>query len=141
MPVSFHYQFQNTRVRNKKKFIDWILLAAYLEQKEIEDVSYVFCSDEYLLDLNKKFLKHKSLTDIITFDYSSEEKVSAEIYISIERVRDNARSLLIPFETELRRVMIHGVLHCMGYTDKTPGSKTIMRKKEEAYLHLFLEMG
>ena len=120
--------------------MDWVLLVAYLQQKEVEDLSYVFCTDDYLLDLNKKFLRHNTFTDIITFDYSKGKKISAEIYISTQRVEENAKNLGVPFRKELHRVMIHGVLHCMGYSDKTQRAKSAMRKKEDKYLDLLSEM-
>jgi probable rRNA maturation factor len=106
------------------------------EKKGIGDLTYVFCSDEYLLSLNQKFLNHNTLTDIITFDYSEAKTLSGEIYISIERVAENAEKFKVAFEDELHRVMIHGVLHLAGYKDKRPAEKALMRKKEEASLSL-----
>lgn len=116
----------------------WIKEVARREKKTIKEINYIFCSDEYLLQLNHGFLKHKTLTDIITFD-NSEDKTSlqGEIYISIDRVRENALKFKAAFEVELKRVMIHGVLHLIGYKDKKPSEKTLMRKKEEACLSLW----
>jgi rRNA maturation RNase YbeY len=112
-------------------------LVAKTEKKEIGDLTYVFCSDDYLLSLNQQFLKHNTLTDIITFDYSEGKKeLSGEIYISIDRVADNAAKFKTDFQDELHRVMIHGVLHLAGYKDKKPAEKALMRKKEEACLSL-----
>jgi probable rRNA maturation factor len=115
----------------------WIKEVARREKKTIKEINYIFCSDEYLLQLNQGFLNHKTLTDIITFD-NSEDKTSlqGEIYISIERVQENAIKFNTEFEDELHRVMIHGVLHLIGYKDKKPSEKALMRKKEEACLSL-----
>jgi probable rRNA maturation factor len=103
----------------------------------INEINYIFCSDSYLLSLNKGFLKHNTLTDIITFDNSEGTgSMEGEIYISIERVKENATKYDVSFEDELNRVMIHGILHLLGYKDKKPSEKALMRKKEEAYLSL-----
>jgi rRNA maturation RNase YbeY len=140
MPVSFHYQVPSFRVKNKKKIIDWILLIAFLEKKEIEKVDFVFCDDAYLLHLNKNFLSHATLTDIITFDYSGKRIITAEIYISIERVKENKTNFEVSFEEELHRVMIHGVLHCFGYGDKTAAESRRMRREENRCLKLLNEI-
>jgi rRNA maturation RNase YbeY len=140
MPVSFYSQETNFKISGKKRVIDWLLLVCYLEKAELNDVSYVFCTDEYLLQLNKNYLRHATYTDVITFDYSKNNKISAEIYISPERVQENAFKYKSSPEEELRRVMIHGVLHCIGYNDKTIASKVLMRKKEKRYLQLFHEV-
>ena len=140
MPVSFAYQVSSFRIKNKKQITEWMLLVAYLEEKQIENVGFVFCDDDFLLALNKKFLSHKTFTDIITFDYSEKKKISAEIYISVPRVKENASSFKTSFKNELHRVMIHGVLHCMGYHDKSERAKKQMRKKEDRYLLLLSEM-
>jgi probable rRNA maturation factor len=140
MPVSFHYQIPSFRIKNKKKITDWILLIAFLEKKEIEKVDFVFCDDEYLLLLNKHFLSHVTLTDIITFDYSEKKIITAEIYISVERVNENKTNFKVSFEEELHRVMIHGVLHCLGYGDKSEAEKKIMRREETKCLKLLNEI-
>lgn len=115
----------------------WIKEVARREKKTIKEINYIFCSDEYLLQLNQGFLNHKTLTDIITFDNSEGKNgLEGEIYISIERVQENALKFNNEFEDELHRVMIHGVLHLIGYKDKKPSEKALMRKKEEACLSL-----
>ena len=115
----------------------WIKEVARREKKTIKEINYVFCSDKYLLQLNQGFLNHKTLTDIITFDNSEGKNgLEGEIYISIERVQENALKFNNEFEDELHRVMIHGVLHLIGYKDKKPSEKALMRKKEEACLSL-----
>ena len=140
MAVSFHYQIPSFKIKNKKRIADWILLIAFLEKKEIEKVDFIFCNDEFLWKLNKEFLSHKTYTDVITFDYSEANKTIAEIYISVDRVTENAASLNFSFEKELHRVMIHGVLHCFGYSDKNDRDRKTMRRKEEECLRLLEEM-
>ena len=108
------------------------------EGVRFKSVSYIFCSDEYLLKLNQEYLKHDTLTDILTFSLSNSPlDVVAEIYISIERVQENAETLKTPFPDELRRVMIHGILHLCGYSDESKKEKSEMRGKEDHYLSLF----
>ncbi len=120
-----------------RKTSNWIKLIAKKERREVVDVSYIFCSDSYLLQLNQQYLNHNTLTDIITFDYSEgAKKLEGEIYISIDRVKENAQKFKVSFQDELDRVMIHGVLHLIGYKDKKPTDKSLMRKKEEASLSL-----
>lgn len=98
------------------------------------DISYVFCDDEFLLSINKEFLSHDTFTDIISFDYSLDKEVHGEIYISVERVRENAESFKSAFIDELHRVIIHGILHYCGYKDKTEAASTEMRRKEDEAL-------
>jgi rRNA maturation RNase YbeY len=125
------------RLKEQKKTSAWINNVVKEEGHIIKEINYVFCSDSYLLNLNKGFLNHNTLTDIITFDNSDiDSALEGEIYISIERVRENAVKYNIPFNEELHRVMIHGILHLLGYADKKPAEKALMRKKEEACLSL-----
>ncbi len=113
----------------------WIKEAIANEKKKLGEINYIFCDDEYLLEKNQTYLNHDTYTDIITFDYSKENSVSGDIFISIERLKENARKFAVPFDTELRRVMIHGVLHLIGYKDKSDKEKKLMREKEEFYLN------
>jgi rRNA maturation RNase YbeY len=137
MPIHYFYEQIEFKIETPRKASTWITLVAKTEKKEIGDLTYVFCSDDYLLSLNQQFLKHNTLTDIITFDYSEgKNELSGEIYISIDRVADNAAKFKTDFQDELHRVMIHGVLHLAGYKDKKPVEKARMRKKEEACLSL-----
>jgi probable rRNA maturation factor len=137
MPIHYFYEQIDFKIETPRKASTWITLVAKTEKKEIGDLIYVFCSDDYLLSLNQQFLKHNTLTDIITFDYSEDKnELSGEIYISIDRVADNAAKFKTDFQDELHRVMIHGVLHLVGYKDKKPAEKARMRKKEEACLSL-----
>ena len=108
------------------------------EKVDFKTVSYIFCTDRALLKLNKEYLSHDTLTDILTFTLSETSfPIISEIYISIDRVKENAEELRVSFEEELKRVMIHGILHLCGYKDKTPGQKKIMRAKENFYLFDF----
>ena len=141
MRISFHYQVPSFRIKNKKRLTDWILLVAFLEKKEVEKIDFIFCNDEYLLQLNKQFLSHKNYTDVLTFNYSEKKKsITAEIYGSIDRVRENARLFNVSFEEELHRVIIHGILHCIGYHDKNDRDRRRMRNKEDECLGLLEEM-
>ena len=115
----------------------WLQTTIKKEKRKDHSLNYIFCSDEYLAGLNKQYLKHKTLTDILTFDFSIDpSSILGDIYISIERVRENATKFKQPFDQELHRVMIHGVLHLLGYNDKSVRDRALMRKKEEAYLSL-----
>ena len=107
------------------------------EDKELGEINYIFCDDEYLLKINQDYLKHDYLTDIITFDYVSGKNISGDLYISIDRVKENAEDFNVSFENELKRVMVHGVLHLMGYSDKSETATAEMRAKEEEKIKLF----
>ena len=106
------------------------------ESREVGDITFVFCDDNYLLKINKEFLDHDTYTDIITFDYSVGNEMISEIYVSTDRVEENAKKYKQTFENEIHRVMIHGVLHLCGYNDKLAEEKQIMRDKENHYLSL-----
>jgi rRNA maturation RNase YbeY len=124
-------------LRDKKKLRKWIYVSIGREKSTIGSINFIFCSDAYLHDLNVKYLKHDTLTDIITFDYTEESgPLSGDIFISIDRVRDNAKQFGTGFVKELHRVMIHGILHLAGYKDKSAGDKAAMRVKEDYYLSL-----
>ena len=116
---------------------DWLKAAAVKESYGIDSLGYVFCSDDFLLEINQQFLDHDTLTDIVTFDYTEGTILNGEIYISTDRVADNAKDFNVDFDTELRRVIIHGLLHMCGYGDKTEDEKTRMRSKEDEYLALW----
>jgi probable rRNA maturation factor len=137
MPITFSYQDTSFRLRKKKQLKDWILLISFLKKKEIDSVAYIFCDDEFVYQLNSSYLSHHNFTDVITFDYSSDTGIIAEIYISTDRVRENAKYFQVSFDEELRRVMIHGLLHCFGYNDKETAEQKRMRKVENEMLKLF----
>jgi probable rRNA maturation factor len=107
-------------------------------KRHLDGLTYIFCTDQYLLSINKQFLQHDYFTDIITFDLSNDKKlIQGEIYISIDRVKDNAKSLGVSYQQELHRVIFHGVLHLCGLKDKTKAQKEAMRAAEEVYLHRY----
>ncbi len=134
MAISFLNYEGTQHIKNKQALKKWLLAVAKSEKKSIGELTYIFTTDDYLFNLNKKYLHHNTLTDIITFDYSEDGKLAGDIFISVERVKENARQFKISFEDELHRVMVHGVLHLAGYTDKTKVAKATMRKKENAAL-------
>ena len=131
--IEFHYEI-NFSLKNKMSISKWIDHTIRTENKITGDINYIFCSDDYLLARNIKYLKHDSLTDIITFNYCEGNKINCDIMISIDRVKENSSIFDTSFLEELYRVMIHGILHLVGYDDKTEKEKNIMRKKEEFYL-------
>ena len=104
------------------------------------DISYVFCTDDELLEVNQKHLNHNTYTDIITFDYTESKTINSDIFISIDRITENAKKFEVTFEDELHRVMIHGILHLCGYKDKTKADADLMRKKENQALKLFVNV-
>ena len=124
------------RLSNQQQLRSWIESIAKKEGAALEQLSFVFCSDNYLLRINRDFLNHDYFTDIITFDLGSKKRLSGEIYISIDRVRENAETFQVPFNEELHRVIIHGVLHLLGYGDKSPQQKRRMTNKENWCLSL-----
>ena len=124
-------------LNNSELIADWISNIVSRENMELEYINYMFCDDEKILEINKQYLDHDYYTDIITFDQSEKEGIiEADIFISIERVKDNAKEMNTSFEDELHRVIIHGVLHLCGYGDKTPEEEKLMRKKEHECLTL-----
>jgi len=135
--ISFHSHRISFSVKSPLKTRRWIEQVAELEQRRISSLSYIFCSDKYLLSINQKYLNHNTLTDIVTFDLAEDAEIEGEIYISVERVKENAVKYAVDFEEELHRVIIHGLLHLIGYKDKTASQKAQMRKKEQACLSLY----
>jgi probable rRNA maturation factor len=136
MGVLFFAEGIDFKLQHPRKTANWIKAVAKKEHKKVISINYIFCTDSYLLNLNQGYLKHNTLTDIITFDYSQKSNLEGEVYISIDRVMENAEVFDRPFSEELHRVIIHGLLHLAGYGDKTGAEKTQMRKKEEACLSL-----
>ncbi|MBQ4433783.1 MAG: rRNA maturation RNase YbeY [Bacteroidales bacterium] len=124
-------------LRQKLLYKRWLKELAALEGYKIGDINYIFCDDEYLLGVNQQYLQHDTYTDIITFDYVEGKILNGDIYISTERVRENARIYQVDFENELKRVLSHGVLHLCGYKDKTDADAAQMREKENFAISLF----
>lgn len=114
----------------------WLRFVAEAEAKRLGDINIIFCSDPYILDVNIKYLGHDYFTDIITFDYVEGNTLSGDLFISVDSVRDNASFYGTEFPVELRRVMVHGLLHLIGYDDHTPEEQKTMRSKEDYYLSL-----
>lgn len=142
-PKSINYFTEDISftLRNKNKLRKWIQVVIGNEKKLPGNLNYIFCSDDFLHKLNVEYLNHDTLTDIITFDLSEkDEEISGEIYISVERVKENAKKFKVPFQNELHRVMIHGILHLAGYHDKTPEEVSEMRSKEDYCLSLLPEI-
>ena len=124
-------------LENKSTYEEWISSIIDSEGHSEGEINYIFCDDDYLLNLNNDFLNHDTLTDIITFNYNMGKQVNSDIYISTERVRDNAQDFDVSFETELRRVMCHGVLHLCGFNDKTDEEQALMTDKENEKMKMF----
>lgn len=116
---------------------EWLLNVVDSEKKVLGDIAYVFCDDAYLLKINQEYLHHDTYTDIITFDYTDGNTLAGDIFISIERVRENAEEFKVEFAEELRRVMAHGILHLSGYGDKSDEEIMLMRTKEDEKIKLF----
>jgi rRNA maturation RNase YbeY len=133
--IQFNYFKTTFRLPQPKKTATWIGKVLKSEGKKLASISYIFCTDSYLLGINKHYLAHNTLTDIITFDLSEHTNaLEGEIYISVQRVRENARMLGIDIDTELHRVIVHGILHLVGYGDKSKEGKREMRDREDWYL-------
>lgn len=139
---SIHFFSEETeyKIKGKTQIRYWLRYVAREYNKKIANLNFIFTTDTYLIDINQKYLNHDTYTDIVTFDQSNDaRRIEADIYISIERVLENARSLNKSFDEEMHRVIIHGVLHLLGFNDKTPAEKEEMRKKENHYLALRFE--
>lgn len=143
--INFHSEGISFLLKNKTRLRSWIKDVLREEKKTPGRINFIFCNDSYLHKLNTDYLQHDTLTDIITFDYSQLKNedispgnniVSGDIFISIERVKENASKFETTFENELHRVMIHGILHLSGYSDKTSPAKQLMTQKEDFYLYL-----
>ena len=139
MSVKFYNEDVPSPKIKKRDISVWIKEAVSEEKKNLGDINFIFCSDSYLLEVNRKYLKHDYFTDIITFDYVENNIISGDIFISIDRVRENSKLYNVSTMEELRRIFIHGVLHLMGYKDKVVQEKEEMTKKEDYYLRLFEE--
>ncbi len=137
--VQFYSEEIDFELENEEAIIDWILKGIKDEGSSLKRVTYVFCSDEYLYEVNMKYLNHNTYTDIITFPMNY-NPIESDIFISIDRIKDNAKELNVSFKDELHRVIIHGVLHLIGYDDKTNEAQLLMTQKENEFLakRLFL---
>ena len=133
--IAFNYETE-FQLEKEEKTAQWVQNCIEKEGFELGEINYIFCDDTYLHKMNVEFLEHDTLTDVISFDYTMGKLISGDIFISIERVKENAKEFDVLFENELHRVIIHGVLHYMKYKDKSDAEKQIMRTKENDSLKL-----
>jgi rRNA maturation RNase YbeY len=134
--ISFNYE-TDFELGNEAFYQDWISRVILSEGKKEGDINYIFCDDEYLHKLNVEYLQHDTLTDVISFDYCVGNELHGDVFISVERVLDNAKDYDVDFADELKRVIIHGVLHFAGYKDKSLDDESVMRSKEEEKIMMF----
>ncbi|KRG30043.1 rRNA maturation RNase YbeY [Salegentibacter mishustinae] len=131
------YSENDFELQEEKSFDTWIRKVISSEEKQLGEINYIFCDDHYLYKINLKFLDHDTYTDIISFDNSEGDELNGDIFISIDRVTENAKEYNVDFSDELKRVMIHGILHLCGYGDKTESEDALMRQKEDEKIGLF----
>lgn len=137
--INFFSEDIEFKLDHPRKTSKWIRDSIIIEGSKLESLNFIFCSDQYLLKINQDYLNHNTLTDIVTFDQSDDANtIQGDIYISIDRIKENALKFKVLVDTELHRVIIHGVLHLLGYGDKNPTDKAKMREKEDRYLSLRL---
>lgn len=134
--ITFNYELDFS-LQQEDQYEGWIASILASEDFQIGEINYIFCTDEYLHEINVKYLDHDTLTDIISFDYTENQVVSGDIFISIDRVKENAAEFEVAFDQELLRVMAHGILHYCGYKDKSEEDETLMRQKEEEKMKMF----
>ena len=134
--ISFNYE-SDFILEQEPVYVSWIETIVLSENKTLGEISYIFCDDAYLHNINRQYLNHDTLTDIISFDYTEGDVISGDIFVSIERVKDNAIDFKVAFEEELKRVLAHGVLHYCGYKDKTDTDAALMRAKENEKIKMF----
>ncbi len=134
--ISFNYE-TDFELENEAQYKDWISRIIESEGFDEGEINYIFCDDEYLHKINVEYLDHDTLTDIISFDYTVGNLIQGDIFVSVERVKDNANDFNVSFEEELKRVLSHGVLHYCGYKDKSPKDEALMRSKEEEKMQMF----
>jgi probable rRNA maturation factor len=132
--IKFNNQEIKFSLKNKTILKQWIIKTVDKKKSQVGELNFIFCSDDYLLKVNQEYLNHNTYTDIITFDYTNDKIISGDIFISVNRVEENAKKFSKSFENELHRVMIHGVLHLLGYKDKTKKAKEEMTKEEDRCL-------
>ena len=135
--INFNYE-TDFQLDNESAIASWLSAVILSENKKEGEINYVFCDDVYLHQINMEYLNHDTLTDIISFDYSIGNELHGDIFVSVERVLDNAQDFKVSFDDELKRVLVHGVLHYCGYKDKSPEEEIQMRQKEEEKMALFL---
>ncbi|WP_276379325.1 rRNA maturation RNase YbeY [Flavobacterium sp. H4147] len=134
--INFNYETEFT-LENEQAYNDWLSSVIVSEKKNEGEINYIFCDDEYLHKINVEYLNHDTLTDIISFDYTVGNEISGDIFVSVERVEDNAKDFNVSFEEELKRVLAHGILHYCGYKDKSDEDAELMRSKEDEKISMF----
>ena len=134
--INFNYESEFT-LENEEAIAAWLSAVIVSENKNEGEINYIFCDDEYLHKINVEYLDHDTLTDVISFDYTMGNEISGDVFISVERVLDNSKDYSTTFDEELRRVLVHGVLHYCGYKDKSEADEVLMRNKEEEKLVMF----
>jgi len=134
--IDFNYECDFS-LDNEEVIASWLSAVIVSENKKEGEINYIFCDDEYLHKINMEYLNHDTLTDIISFDYTVGNELNGDIFISVERVQDNANDFNVSFEDELKRVLVHGVLHYCGYKDKDEESEQLMRAKEDEKIAMF----
>lgn len=134
--ITFNYE-TDFQLDNEEMYQNWLSAVIESEDKDEGEINYIFCDDDYLYEINVQYLDHQTLTDIISFDYTIGNLISGDIFISVERVKDNAQDFGVSFEEELKRVMVHGILHYCGYKDKTDSEEKKMRFKEDEKIKMF----
>ena len=134
--ISFNYEL-DFKLDDEQLFSDWLSNVISSENKNEGEINYIFCDDNYLVEINQQYLDHDTLTDIISFDYSVGNELHGDVFISVERVVENAQDFDVTFEEELRRVLVHGILHYCGYKDKNEEDENLMRRKEEEKMKMF----
>jgi len=134
MPIKFFNEDTSYQIKNKRKLIKWIDNSIQKEKSLLGDINFIFTSDNYLLNINKEYLSHNYYTDIVTFNYCQNKTINRDIFISIETVKNNSKRFSVTLIEELHRVIIHGVLHLIGYDDQNNEEKALMREKENYYL-------
>jgi probable rRNA maturation factor len=134
--INFNYESEFT-LENEEAIATWLSAVIVSENKTEGEINYIFCDDEYLHKINVEYLNHDTLTDIISFDYTMGNEIGGDIFVSVERVLDNSKDYNTSFEDELKRVLVHGVLHYCGYKDKSEVDEVLMRSKEDEKLTMF----
>jgi probable rRNA maturation factor len=134
--INFNYE-NDFNLDNEEAIATWLSAVIVSEKKKEGEINYIFCDDDYLHKINLEYLNHDTLTDIISFDYTVGNELNGDIFVSVERVQDNANDFNVSFEEELKRVLVHGVLHYCGYKDKDEESERLMRSKEDEKIAMF----
>ena len=137
MTIYFHAEEIDFQLKEKKEVSDWICRVIEIENREIGEINIIFTSDTFLLEINNQYLDRNYFTDIITFDYGDGKIITGDLYLSIDRIRENAESFNVPVRNELFRIIIHGILHLIGYNDSNVEEKKLMTEREDQYMEIF----